>query len=226
MRLSKRRGGVGPSPGRGLVRAGLLCLVAAGCATDPPPALLTLIDPERAVIHDSEVVPDSARAALRSYLGKLNDSVWGDVSDPELDRFVGECRGLTAVLNTDALPVDGGSARVMVDVPGIGTTEFRLARVRNDETADETYTGESPGGDLSIVIVRDSVFKGRITTTSTVFNFRSGRFGLIELDPPDTSRSLPTLHLVPPQGQADRRAAAEVSAADEMPTVSREGTIC
>ncbi|HEX6134822.1 MAG TPA: hypothetical protein VFZ24_12715, partial [Longimicrobiales bacterium] len=60
MRSSKRRGGVGSSPGRGLVRAGLLCLVVAGCATDPPPALLTIIDPERVVLHDSEVVPDSA----------------------------------------------------------------------------------------------------------------------------------------------------------------------
>ncbi|MBR9990562.1 MAG: hypothetical protein KFH98_12450 [Gemmatimonadetes bacterium] len=196
MSLSVRRGGVGWEPGRALVRAGFLCLVATGCATDPPPALLTLVDPETLTIQDSELLADSAKAAIRSYLGRIDDSVWLSASDPELDELVGRHRGLTALLNPDALPGPGRSSNVVIDVPGAGLTEFRLSHVRTDTSTTPTYTGQAKHGAISILLLRDSLVAGRITTDSAVYNFRSGAFGFINVAPADRSGKLPELHLI------------------------------
>lgn len=204
-----RRGGGGSGPGRGLFRAGLLCLVAAGCATDPPPALLTLVDAERLTVHDSELIPDSAKNAIRTYLGRLGDSVWELEPDPSMERIVGDCRGLTAILNPEVLPPPGRNTRVLVDVPDQGAAEFRIARV-DDQDGKATYTGESVGGQMSIVLVRDSIFEGRISSESGTFDFRSGRLGLLLVEPLNTSYVLPELHLVrkPPKFQLVARANA------------------
>ena len=191
-----RRGGVGRQPGRAVIQAGVLCLVATGCATDPPPALLTLVDPETIVLQDSELLPDSAKAAIRSYLGRIEDSVWRDVSSPEMARLVGKCRGITAILNVAALPAPGRSAAVVVDVPGAGLTRFHLSHVRSSTSSTPTYTGQAKHGSMSILLLRDSVVAGRITTADGVYNFRSGPFGLINVAPADTSGGLPELHLI------------------------------
>ena len=196
MASSVRRGGVGWQPGRALIMAGVVCLVATACATDPPPALLTLVDPERLVVQDSDLLDDSAKAAIRSYLGRVHDSVWLADESPEMEKLVGRCRGITAMLNADALPELGRSASVIVDVPGAGRTEFRLARVRTDNTRIPTYTGQAREGEMSILLVCDSVVAGRINTGEGVYNFRSGPFGLINVAPADTSGSLPELHLI------------------------------
>jgi hypothetical protein len=195
MSWSLRRGGVGKQPGRAVVQAGVFCLVATGCATDPPLALLTLVDPETMVRQDSEMLPDSAKAAIRTYLGRIEDSVWMDVSSPAMARLVGECRGMTAMLNAAALPGPGRSAAVIVEVPGAGLTEFRLSHVRSD-TSMTTYIGQAKQGAMSILLLRDSVTAGRITTVNGVYNFRSGPFGLISVDPVDSSGTLPELHLI------------------------------
>lgn len=198
MSWSVRRGGVGWQPGRALIRAGagFVCIVATACATDPPPALLTLVDPERLVLQDSDLLDDSAKAAIRSYLGRVGDSVWLADESPEMEKLVGRCRGITALLNSDALPAPGRSASVIIDVPGTGRTEFRLAHVRTDTTRIPTYTGQAREGEMSILLVRDSIIAGRITTGAGVYNFRSGPFGLINVAPADTSGSLPELHLI------------------------------
>lgn len=196
MTRSVRRGGVGRRPGRALVQAGILCLVAAGCATDPPPALLTLVDPETMARQDSELLPDSVKTAIRSYLGRRNDTVWLEDANPELDRLVGRCRSMTAVLDLEALPGPGRSATVVIDVPGVGLTEFRLAHVRSDGSSTPTWTGQARQGAMSVLLLRDSAVAGRITTDAGVYNFRSGRFGLINVAPADTSGSLPELHLI------------------------------
>lgn len=196
MSWSVRRGGVGSQPGRAVIQAGVLCLVATGCATDPPPALLTLVEPETIVLQDSELLPDSAKAAIRSYLGRIEDSVWRDVSSPEMAQLVGKCRGITAMLNAEALPGPGRSSAVIVDVPGAGLTEFQLSRVRTDTRGTPTYTGQAKNGSMSILLLRDSVVAGRITTGDGVYNFRSGPFGLINVAPADTSGALPELHLI------------------------------
>jgi hypothetical protein len=196
MSWSVRRGGVGWRPGRALIQAGVACLVVTACATDPPPALLTLVDPERLVLQDSDLLDDSAKAAIRSYLGRVHDSVWLAAESPEMEKLVGTCRGITAMLNSDALPPLGRSAEVIVDVPGTGRTEFRLARVRTDTTRGPTYTGQAREGEMSILLVHDSVVAGRITTGAAVYNFRSGPFGFINVAPADSSGSLPELHLI------------------------------
>ena len=196
MLWSVRRGGVGQGPGRALIQAGVVCLVATGCATDPPPALLTLVDPETMALQDSELLPDSAKAAIRSYVGRLHDSVWLSDSSPEMDRLVGRCRGMTAILDADALPTEGRSASVIIDVPGAGLTEFRLAHVRSDTLDTPTWTGQARRGAMSVLLVGDSIMVGRITTASGVFNLRSGRFGLINVAPADSSGWLPELHLI------------------------------
>lgn len=196
MSSSVRRGGVGWQPGRALIRAGVVCLVATACAADPPPALLTLVDPERLVLQDSNLLDDSAKAAIRSYLGRVEDSVWLADENPEMEQLVGRCRGITAVINADALPEPGRSTSVIVDVPGTGRTEFRLAHVRTDTTRIPTYTGQARQGEMSILLVRDSVIAGRINTGAGTYNFRSGPFGLINVAPADTSGSLPELHLI------------------------------
>lgn len=193
---SIRRGGVGRQPGRALIQTGVLCLVVTACATDPPPALLTLVDPQTMALHDSELLPDSAKAAIRSYLGRLNDHVWVGDSSPDMEKLVGRCRGMTAVLDTAALPAPGRTAAVIVDVPGAGLTEFRVAHVRSGAAATPTWTGQAGQGAMSILLLRDSIVAGRITTDAGVYNFRSGRFGLINVAPADTSRSLPELHLI------------------------------
>lgn len=196
MSWSVRRGGVGRQPGRALIQAGVVCLVVTACATDPPPALLTLVDPERLVLQDSDLLDDSAKAVIRSYLGRVHDSVWVADESPEMEKLVGRCRGMTALLNSEALPALGRSAAVIIDVPGTGRTEFRLARVRTDTTHVPTYTGQAREGEMSILLVRDSAVAGRITTGAGDYNFRSGPFGLINVAPVDTSGSLPELHLI------------------------------
>src|SRR5690606_7438100 len=114
----------------------------------------------------------------------------------EMEKLVGRCRGITALLDSNALPDPGRSRNVIVDVPGAGRTEFRLAHVRTDTSAARTYTGQARGGEMSILLVRDSITAGRITTAAGDFNFRSGPFGLINVAPADTSGSLPELHLI------------------------------
>jgi hypothetical protein len=195
MSESIRRGGVGFEPGRALIRAGILCLVATGCATDPPPALLTLVDAETLTIQDSELLADSAKAAIRSYLGRIDDSVWLAATDPALEELVGRKRGLTALLDPSALPAPGRSNTVIIDVPGGGLIEFRLSHVRGNTSAP-TYTGQAKHGAISILLLGDSAIAGRITTDSAVYNFRSGAFGLINVAPADSSGTLPELHLI------------------------------
>lgn len=214
MSVSVRRGGFGLKSGRALVQAGVACLVATGCATEPPPALLTLVDPETMTRQDSELLPDSAKSAIRSYLGRIEDSVWLDVASPQMAQLVGRCRGMTAMLNLDALPAPGRSAVVVVDVPGAGLTEFRLSRVRTDTSNTPTYTGQAKQGQMSILLLRDTVVAGRITTRSGVYNFRSGPFGLITVDQADTSGALPELHLI------------RTTYADPQPTRFRQGAQC
>jgi hypothetical protein len=198
MLASVRRGGVGVRPGRALIQAGVFCLVAAGCATDPPPALLTLIDPETMTLQDSELLPDSAKAAIRTYLGQVQDSIWLEVSNPEMASLVGECRGLTALFNPVALPAPGRTASVAVDVPGTGLVEFRVAHVgtEGETAATATYTGQAKRGAMSLLLLRDTVVAGRINTDSGTYNFKSGLFGFINVAPADTSGSLPELHLI------------------------------
>lgn len=193
---SVRRGGVGTKPGRAFVQAGVFCLVATGCATDPPPALLTFVDPETMTLQDSALLPDSAKAAIRTYLGQVRDSIWQIEPDPGMESLVGECRGMTALLNEAALPEHGRMTSVTVDVPGAGLVEFRLAQVRGNGNEPATYTGQAEGGAMSILLRRDSTVFGRINTDAGVYNFRSGLFGFINVAPADTSGSLPELHLI------------------------------
>jgi hypothetical protein len=176
--------------------------------------LLTLVDPETMALHDSELLPDSAKAAIRSYLGRVEDSAWVDVSNPEMARLVGNCRDMTALINIDALPEPGRSAAVVVDVPGVGLTEFRLSHVRTDTMATPIYTGQAQRGAMSILLLRDSVIAGRITTSAGVYNFRSGPFGLINVAPADSTGVLPELHLI------------RTTAANPYPTRFREGAQC
>ena len=190
-----RRGGVGRLSGRALIQAGLTCLVATGCATDPPPALLTIVDPEALAFHDSDLLSDSAKAVIRSYVGRADRAIWQDAGNPEMDRLVGECRGTTAMLNTGALPGPGQTRTVVVEVPVTGRAEFRLTRVQNDTVSARTYTGQARGGALSILLVEDSVVVGRINTLEGDYNFRSGPFGLINLDDLDSSGE-PRLYLI------------------------------
>ena len=195
MTLRLRRGGVGRMSGRALIQAGLTCLVATGCATDPPPALLTIVDPEALAFHDSDLLSDSAKAVIRSYVGRADRTIWTDAGDPEMDRIVGECRATTAMLNTDALPAPGRTRTVMVEVPGKGLTEFQLTRVQNDTVTAPTYTGQAGAGELSILLVKDSIIRGRISTLEGEYNFRSGPFGLVTLDDLDSSGE-PRLYLI------------------------------
>lgn len=193
-----------------------LCIIAGACAADPPPALLTMIEPERMALQDSELLPDSAKAAIRSYLSRVGDDAWGEVTtSPDMDRLVGEFRGLTALLNPDALPDPGQSAAVMVDVPDIGFTEFRVERA--DAGPTPTYVGQAKRGAMSFLLLQDSVIAGRITTVGGVFNFRSGRYGLINVAPLDTTRSLPELHLTSPSGSVPRTSGTHTAAAFSTP---------
>jgi hypothetical protein len=201
--------------GRWVGLAGL-CIIAGACSADPPPALLTMIEPERMALQDSELLPDSAKAAIRSYLSRVGDDAWGEVTaSPDLDRLVGEFRGLTALLNQDALPGPGQSAAVMVDVPDIGFTEFRVERADGGPTP--TYVGQAKRGAMSFLLLQDSIIAGRITTVGGVFNFRSGRYGLINVAPLDTTRSLPELHLTRPSGAAPRTSGTRTAAAFSTP---------
>lgn len=213
MSLRLRRGGAGRMSGRALIQAGLTCLVATGCATDPPPALLTIVDPEALAFHDSDLLSDSAKAVIRSYLGRADRTIWQDAGDPEMDRLVGECRTTTAMLNTAALPGPGRSRTVIVDVPGTGLTEFRLTRVQNETVSAPTYTGQARGGEMSILLVDDSIVQGRINTLEGEYNFRSGPFGLITLDDLDSSGE-PRLYLI------------EETAANLQPPGYAEGAQC
>lgn len=196
MSESVRRGGVGVKPGRALIQAGVFCLVVTSCATDPPPALLTLVDPETMTLQDSALLPDSAKAAIRTYLGQSRDSIWIPEIDPEMESLVGECRGMTALLNVAALPDPGRTALVTIEVPDAGLVEFRLAHVPEDTTGTPMYTGQAKGAAMSILLRRDSVIAGRINTGAGVYNFKSGLFGFINVAPVDTSGSLPELHLI------------------------------
>lgn len=195
MSESVRRGGVGVQPGRALIQAGLFCLVATGCATDPPAALLTLVDPETMTLQDSEILPDSAKAAIRTYMGQTRDGIWLTELDPEMESLVGECRGMTAMLNVAALPEPGRTTSVTIDVPGEGLVPFRLAHVP-DSAGTPMFTGQAMAGAMSILLRRDSLIAGRINTDSGVYNFKSGLFGFINVAPVDTSGSLPELHLI------------------------------
>jgi len=209
-----KRGRVGVA-GRLVGLAGL-CIIAGACAADPPPALLTMIEPERMALQDSELLSDSAKAAIRSYLSRVGDDAWGDVTaSPDMARLVGEFRGLTALLNPEALPDPGQSAAVMVDVPDIGFTEFRVERANAGPTP--TYVGQAKRGDMSFLLLQDSVIAGRITTVGGVFNFRSGRYGLINVAPLDTTRSLPELHLTRPSGAAPRTSGTRTAAVFSTP---------
>lgn len=182
---------------RSVILASAVVIGMAGCAGEPPPALLTLIEPERMVLQDSELLPDSAKAAIRSYLSRIGDEVWENTPSPEMARLVGEGRGLTALLNRAALPAPGRAADVLIDVPHVGFTEFRLARVRTDSKGPPTFVGQARSGEMSILLLEDSVVAGRITTVSGVFNFRSGIYGLINVAPADTTGDLPELYLTP-----------------------------
>jgi hypothetical protein len=189
-----------------------VCLAAAACEADPPPALLTMIEPERMALQDSQLLSDSAKAAIRSYLSRVEDDAWGEVINcPEMDRLVGQFKGLTALLNADALPAAGRSVAVMIDVPDIGFTEFRVERADTGPTP--TYVGQAKRGVMSLLLLQDSVVAGRITTVGGVFNFRSGAYGLINVAPLDTTRSLPELHLTRTSGVAAGGSSARRTAA-------------
>jgi hypothetical protein len=200
MVVKGRRGGVGTGPGRALVQAGLACFVAAGCTTDPPPALLTVVDVPALAMQDSRLLPDSTKAAIRSYIARVGDEVWSDGTNPELEKLVGGTPGFAALLDATALPRPGRTTSVVVDVPGEGAHEFRLTRVADEADGRETYTGQARGEPMAILLVRDSVAAGRITTAAGVFNFRSARYGLITIAPIDTTGSLPELHLISTAG--------------------------
>lgn len=193
-----------------------MCITAAACAADPPPALLTMIEPERMALQDSELLPDSTKAAIRSYLSRVGDDAWGNVTgSPDMARLVGEFKGLTAMLNADALPGPGRSVAVMIDVPDIGFTEFRVERADTGPTP--TYVGQARRGAMSLLLLQDSVVAGRITTVGGVFNFRSGPYGLINVAPLDTTRSLPELHLTRPSGAASGGHSTRTAAAFSTP---------
>lgn len=191
----------------GTILAAAIVLVAvSACGREAPPALLTLIEPERMVLQDSELLPDSAKAAIRSYLSRVEDEVWENVPVPEMARLVGEGRGLTALLNRAALPQPGRTVAVLIDVPDIGFTEFRLARVKTGRPGPPTFVGQARRGEMSILLLEDSVVAGRITTLTGVFNFRSGLYGLINVAPADTSGALPELYLTPPSAVSESAA--------------------
>ena len=199
-----------------LVGVAGFCVIASACAAEPPPALLTMIEPERMALQDSELLPDSAKAAIRSYLSRVGDDAWGDVTgSPDMARLVGEYKGLTAMLNAEALPGPGRSVAVMVDVPDIGFTEFRVERADSGPTP--TYVGQARRGAMSFLLLQDSVIAGRITTVGGVFNFRSGRYGLINVAPLDTTRSLPELHLTRPSGAASGGSGTRTAAVFSAP---------
>ena len=201
-----RRGGVGEGPGRALIQAGMTCLVAAGCATDPPPALLTVVDVEALSLQDSQLLPDSTKVAVRSYLGRARDDVWSDGLDPEMEQLLDRRRGVSALLNLAALPDPGRTAHVLVDVPGDRPHEFRVTHL-GDAADRETYTGKAVGDSIVLLLIRDSLTTGRITTAAGVFNFRSARYGLIAISPEDRSGALHEFHLI--------RSAPRQLAADE-----------
>jgi hypothetical protein len=222
MRQSRRRGGVGAGSGRALFQAGLACLVAAGCATDPPPALLTVIDPQRLVLQDSEMLADSTKAAIRTYLSRVQDSVWVNAVVPEMEQLVGASRGITALLDQRALPAPGRTASVTIDVPGTGPREFRLTHVQSEDGATETYTGTARREPIAILIVRDSVAAGRITTAAGVFDFRSTLHGLIRIAPLDSSGTLPELHLIREVSLHDPYDTDPCSDRQDMPSITDE----
>lgn len=193
--------------GRTVLAAAIIVMGAASCGGETPPALLTLIEPERMVLQDSELLPDSVKAAIRSYLSRVEDEVWEESAPtPEMARLVGEDRGLTALLNKAALPAPGRTVSVLIDVPEVGFTEFRLARVRTGRLGPPTFVGQARKGEMSILLLEDSVVAGRITTVTGVFNFRSGLYGLINVAPADTSGTLPELYLTPPSAVSESAA--------------------
>lgn len=195
-RMRVRRGGVGSGPGRVLIQAAIGCLVVAGCAADPSPALLSLVDPARLALYNSDLLDDTAKAAIRSYLGRQADAMWSDVEDPDLDRLVGSCHARTAVLDRTVLPGPGRTAVVLVEVPDTGFAEFRLTRLHDRPGELPTYTGQTRRGGMSILMIGDSVVTGRITTRRGDFDFESGPFGLVRLVAADTARTRRPLHLL------------------------------
>jgi hypothetical protein len=89
-----------------------------------------------------------------------------------------------------------------------------MSHVRTDTSTTPIYTGQARRGEMSILLLHDSVVAGRITTTDGVYNFRSGPFGLINVDAADSSGSLPELHLI------------RTSSVDPKPNRFREGAQC
>jgi hypothetical protein len=158
--------------------------------------LLSLIDPARMTMLDSDLLGDSVKAAIRSYLGRMSDSVWDDVRDPALDRLVGECRTHTALLDRTVLPPPGRTAVVLIEVPNGGFEEFRVTRLRGRTGERPTYTGQTRSGATSILMIGDSEVVGRITTRRGEFDFASGPFGLISITPADTARAQRPMHLM------------------------------
>jgi hypothetical protein len=209
MTSGTRRGGVGTGSGRALLQAGIVCLVAAGCAADPPPALLMLVDAQRLVFQDSPLLSDSAKVSIRTYIGRTGDDAWVDVRTPSMDSLVGAAPGTMAVLNPAVLPQPGKTRTVTIDVPGTGPTPFRLTHVEDDSSAAETYTGQAKDAPIAILLIRDSITVGRITVADGDFNFRSKRFGFIAIAPLDTSGALPALHLIRDKPQPARTTASD-----------------
>ncbi|MGH7446979.1 MAG: hypothetical protein ACRELT_05435 [Longimicrobiales bacterium] len=166
----------------------LALIVLAGCARQaagPPATLLTLIDPARIVADDSDLLPDSVKAALRSYLSRREDSVWVNVESLDIAQLAGFPGALTGSLNEAALPGKGDTAVVRVEVPGLGHTEFLLTLTYTDIGPRRTYTGHTPDRAMSIVFRRDTVVVGRIDAATGAFSFRSGSFGLLNIFPDD-----------------------------------------
>jgi hypothetical protein len=155
-----------------------------------------VIDPQRLVLQDSDILADSTKAGIRSYLSRVQDSVWVNALVPEMEQLVGATRGITAVLDQAALPAPGRTTFVRIDVPGSGPREFRITHVQSEDSVTQTYTGTARHDSMTILIVRDSIAAGRITTADGVFNFRSTRYGLIAIAPLDSTGTLPELHLI------------------------------
>jgi hypothetical protein len=158
--------------------------------------LLSLIDPARMTMLDSDLLGDSVKAAIRSYLGRMADSVWDDVRDPALDRLVGECRAHTALLDRTVLPLPGRTAVVLIEVPEGGFEECRVTRLRGGGSERPTFTGQTRSGATSILMIGDSTVVGRITTRSGEYDFATGPFGLISITPADSARAQRPMHLM------------------------------